>query len=646
MYMGNILRFIRTYPVVALTLGVGIVAGLTWAAGYPQAVQWIISIYAGSFVLWSAYDMVRDMMQGKFGLDVLAVIAIMATLAVGEYWASLVVVLMLSGGEALEDYAASKARSELTALLERTPTEAHLLSSNGEEPNIDRPTIDVPIDEVQIGDHLLVRPGDIVPVDCVLVSDEGSFDESSITGESLPVWLTKGDEVPSGATNGSDAVVIRTIRRSQDSQYQQIVRLVKESEDAKAPVVRLADRYAVPFTAVSIGIAAIAWIVSGDPVRFAEVLVLATPCPLLIAAPVAFMGGMSRSARAGVIVKGGAVLEQAARVKSVAFDKTGTLTEGKPEVVGLQPNAPFTADELLQMAASAEQYSSHVLASGIRQAGAEQKLQLLTVTDASEVHAQGVEARVGDHKLTVGRFGFVKNFAPNAYKATLGSGEAVVYVASDNQFVGAVILADQIRPEAKPVVDWLSRNGIENVAIFSGDSQHTAASVAAKIGITHVEGDLQPVDKVRLAADLEPKPTMMVGDGVNDAPVLAAADVGVAMGARGSTAAGEAADAVILKDTLTLVPDLITISRDTLRVAFTAIWIGIIISIGLMLVATTGAIPAIVGAGLQEVLDLVTILYALRALRGKLPELEPDTSEPRIKAEAQAYLRNDGHPER
>lgn len=635
--MRKTLGLTQRYPVVAMTLSVGIISGVVWALGAPNLVQWIITVYAGLFVLWSAYDMIRDMMRGHFGLDVLALMAITATLAVGEYWASLVVVLMLSGGEALEDYAANKARSELTALLERTPTEAHLLARSGEKPPADGQTTDIPVDEAQVGDLLLVRPGDTVPVDCQLVSDDGSFDESSITGESLPVWVTAGEEIPSGAINGPDAVIVRTVRRSADSQYQQIIRLVQESEDAKAPVVRLADRYAVPFTLVSLAIASVAWMVSGDPVRFAEVLVLATPCPLLIAAPVAFMGGMSRSARAGVIVKGGAVLEQAAHVKSVAFDKTGTLTEGKPVVVALQPAASFSSDDLLQMAASAEQYSSHVLASGIRNAGANRRMALLPVDDAHEIHAQGVEAQLGAQTLRVGRLGYVKEFAPDTYRAELQPGQAVVYVARDNEYVGAVILADQIRPEAAQVVHWLLDNGIENVAMFSGDSQHTAETVGTEIGITHVRGDLQPVDKVRLAAELEPEPTMMVGDGVNDAPVLAATDVGVAMGARGSTAAGEAADAVILKDSLVPLPSLITIARDTLKVALTAIWIGIVLSVALMLIATTGVIPAIVGAALQEVLDLVTILYALRALTGKLPEFKAKAPLSGTAAEARAY---------
>lgn len=616
--MTRIITFFKRYPVVAATLVVGLAAGVLLGLGQPGVSRLIITLYAGAFAAWSAYDMVRDMLRGHFGLDVLALVAIISTLAVGEQWASLVVVLMLSGGEALEDFAAGRARSELTALLDRSPTVAHVLSGNQDDQSA---TVDVDVDTVEVGDLLLVRPAEVVPVDCELMSEFGTFDQSSITGESLPVTLKTGDEIPSGSTNGSSSVIVRTLHRSADSQYQQIIRLVQESEKSKAPVVRLADRFAVPFTIISVVIAGVAWAISGDPVRFAEVLVLATPCPLLIAAPVAFMGGMSRSAQAGIIVKGGAVLEQAARVKAVAFDKTGTLTRGKPEVIELRPAAGFTPEVLLRLAASAEQYSSHVLADGIRKAADEQGIALLPVQAAHETNADGITADSDEGLLTVGRFEFVAAAAPQTDGFEPLPGQVVVHVAQNADYIGAVILSDEVRPESAAVVEWLGNNGVEQVAMLTGDGPRTAALVAQQVGITHVNASLRPEQKVQVMAELQPRPTMMVGDGINDAPVLVASDIGVAMGARGSTAAGEAADAVILKDSLSRLPALISISRDTLKVALTAIWIGIVLSIALMLVATTGAIPAIVGAGLQEVLDLVTILYALRALTGRLPEI-------------------------
>ncbi len=620
--MKTAVSFFRRYPVVAMALVVLVVALALNANGQVRASHILIGVFAGLFAAWTAVDMVRDIMRGHFGLDILALLAIISTLLVGEYWASIIVVLMLSGGEALEDYAANRAQRELTALLDRSPTTAHRLPAGGS----DTDAVDVPVDQVEVGDTLLVLPAEIVPVDCELLSGSGSFDESSLTGESLPVSMVAGDEIPSGAVNGAQAVRVRALKRSSDSQYQQIIRLVEESENAKAPVVRLADRFAMPFTITALIIGGLAWWISGTPVRFVEVLVLATPCPLLIAAPVAFMGGMSRSAKAGIIVKGGAALEQAAQVASVAMDKTGTITDGRPIMEEAIPADGVSRDELLLLAGSAEQYSSHVLASGIRQGALSAGLKLLTASQAAEDTGQGVEATFGDQVVRVGRFSYVKEVAPEVNRTPLEPGHVAVYVSSGHKYLGKIVLADHVRSESADVVAWLHDNRIKNVVMVTGDGEGTAQQVANQVGISTVFSALRPADKVKIVEEMEPKPTMMIGDGVNDAPVLAVADVGVAMGARGSTAAGEAADAVILQDSLVGVPTLISISRHTVRVALTAIWLGIILSIALMLIATTGVIPAVVGALLQEVLDLVAILYALRALTGpklELPKVRP-----------------------
>ena len=609
----RILRLLGRYPVVWLTVIVLIVVLSLEAAGVTRVTTWIAVVYVGVVVAWTLVGMIRDVLHGHVGLDILAVVAMVATLAVGEYVASLVIVLMLSGGEALEDYADRRAKRELTALLDRSPRVAHVLV----HPDSDSDEVqDADADDVRIGDVVLVRPAELVPVDGTLLSDEGSFDESSLTGESLPVHHTTGDEVLSGSVNGSHAVRIRALRRSRDSQYQQIIELVKQAETERAPTVRLADRFAVPFTAISLVIAGTAWAVSGDPTRFAEVLVLATPCPLLIAAPVAFLGGLSRSAKAGVIVKGGAVLEQLARARSAAFDKTGTLTEGRPDLVDIEPATGFDADELLALAASAEQYSSHVLATGIRRAAADRGIPLRPAADASEVATNGVTAVIDGRTVVVGKPSYVQSLAPDTVRRSIDSGEVAAYVAVDGRFAGALILADDPRPESKAVVSWLREHGVERIAMLTGDTRTTADAVARGVGITDVHAELLPAEKVHLSGGMTPRPVLMVGDGVNDAPVLAAADVGIAMGAKGATAAGEAADAVVLKDSLLGVADAVSIGRHTLRVAYVAIWIGIGLSIGLMLVATTGVIPAVAGALIQEGVDLATILYALRALSG------------------------------
>ncbi|WP_314505910.1 heavy metal translocating P-type ATPase [uncultured Microbacterium sp.] len=622
--MRRILHLLARYPAITITVVVGVGVLALDLAEMEGASRWVATLYVSGFIVWTLVGMVRDVMRGHVGLDVLAVVAMVATLAVGEYVAALIIVLMLAGGEALEDYAGRRAKKELTALLDRSPRIAHVIVHGGSTESDE--VRDTGADEVAIGDVLLVRPAEIVPVDGVLLTDTGTFDESSLTGESLPVSLSAGQEVLSGAINGSRAVRIRATRRSADSQYQQIVALVRDAQESRAPVVRLADRFAIPFTAVALAIAGAAWGISGDPARFAEVLVLATPCPLLIAAPVAFLGGLSRAARTGIIIKGGAVIEQLAQVRSAAFDKTGTLTRGRPDLVAVRPAAGFDADEVLRLAASAEQYSSHVLADGIRRAAEERGLRIERATDAREVATNGVTAVIGARTVVVGKPAYVAALAPDTERADLRTGQAGAYVALDGRFAGVLVLADDVRPESRAVIDWLGTHGVERVVMLTGDAASTAASIAQAVGIAQVHAELLPPEKVHLAAQLQPRPVLMVGDGVNDAPVLAAADIGIAMGAKGATAAGDAADAVILKDSLDQVVDAVSICRHTLRVAYTAIWIGVAISVALMLVATTGVIPAVAGALIQELVDLTTILYALRALTGPESGLVLDRS--------------------
>ena len=617
--MVRLLTALTRYSVIAVTIAVALAVLVLHVAGFAEAGRWLAIGYVSVIVAWTAGDMARDVMRGNFGLDVLALVAMVATLLVDEYVASLIIVLMLSGGEALEDYAARRARRELTALLDRSPQVAHLIVDP--ENDASSEVRDVAADDVEVGDVLLIRPGEIVPVDGELLDAEAAFDESSLTGESLPAPKETGAEVLSGSINGSRAVRIRALRRSGDSQYQQIVALVSQAQASKAPVVRVADRFAVPFTAVSLAIAGVAWWLSGDATRFAEVLVLATPCPLLIAAPVAFLGGMSRAAKAGVIVKGGAVMEQLARVRSAAFDKTGTLTQGRPQLVAVRAEPGFHADDVLALAASAEQYSSHVLAASIHRAATERELPIRPAEAADEVATNGVVATIGGRQVVVGKPAYVASLAPDTRRVELRSGETAAYVAVDGRFAGVLVLADHARPESPAVVTWLRAHGVRRVAMLTGDTQDTAAAIAADVGITEVHAELLPPDKVQVAARLRPRPVLVIGDGVNDAPMLAAADVGIAMGARGATAAGGAADAVLLQDSVTGVADAVSLGKHTLRTAYVAIWIGIALSVGLMLVATTGAIPAVAGALTQELVDLATIGYALRALAGPLARL-------------------------
>jgi heavy metal translocating P-type ATPase len=601
----------RRYPVVAATILIGLLGLLLWAIGLTIAVQWLFSGLGLVVVGIQGAGMIRRMRQGSFGVDLLAIMAIIATILVGEYVATLLIVLMLSGGAALEDYAAGRAQRELNALLDRVPQIAHLLRDGSSEVE------DVPATLVQIGDVLLVRPAEIVPVDADLVSAAAAFDESSLTGESLPVERHAGDAVLSGSINGQAAATVRATALAADSQYQQIVALVAEAAASKAPVVRLADRYAVPFTAVALLIAGLAWFVSGDPVRFAEVLVVATPCPLLLAAPVAFMGGMSRAARNGIIVKGGGVLEKLARAQTVVFDKTGTLTYGTPTIARVSPEPGFTQTELLRLAASAEQYSSHVLAASVITAAELRDLTLLRTDTAEEVPAHGVTARFENTEVVVGKLAFVAEHAADAYPAELVGGELAIYLAVNGRYAGCIVASDQLRDNARATVQALDRLGVHESVMLTGDARPTANYIARQVGITRVRADCLPADKVDAVQAIRERPVIMVGDGVNDAPVLAVADVGIAMGAKGSTAASESADAVILLDDLSRAARAVGIGRDTVRIALQSIWLGIALSVGLMIVAAFGLIPATVGALLQELVDLATILNALRAIGGR-----------------------------
>lgn len=613
--MISVATAIKRYPIVAMTLLVAIVGGVLEGLGngdvvHPNSARWVLSVFALFVAAMQARDMLRNIMKGQVGIDALAIMAIVATVSVGEYWASLVIVLMLSGGEALEDYASGRASRELGALLKRAPQQAHRM--HGEDQQIE----DVSIGDVAIGDRLLVRPSEVVPVDGVLVSQSGIFDESSLTGESMPVDRNRGDALLSGALNGEAAVVMEATALAVDSKYQRIVALVTEATASRAPLVRLADRFALPFTIVSLIIAGLAWLISGDPVRFAEVLVVATPCPLLIAAPVAFMGGMSRASRYGIIVKGGGTLEQLSRARSVAFDKTGTLTHGDPTVVAVRPSATLDEDELLALVASAEQYSSHALASSIVAVARERGLTLRDATKAHEEATNGVVAVIDGRDVVVGKLAFVAAAAPDTRATQIKGGEMAVYVAVDGQFAGTILLSDRLRDNAKSTLKTLASLGIKRFLMLTGDATETATHVAAQVGITDVHAELLPEDKVRIVRSISPRPVIMVGDGVNDAPVLAVADVGIAMGANGATAASESADVILMVDDVSKAADAMAIGQRTMRVALQSIWLGIGLSVGLMLVAAAGLLPAIVGAALQEVVDLATILNALRALRG------------------------------
>lgn len=598
------------HPVVLLVVG-GLVLGVVFFfADMPAQLAAVAYVVVGVVIILTAIDMVRALRAGQWGLDILAVVAMIATLAVEEYLAGLIIALMLTGGEALEEMAAGRASRELDSLINRRPTFANVLDADGV--TVHRKSIA----EVEVGDVLIVRGNEVVPVDGSLLSQRAALDESSVTGEALPVTKHPGDEVISGTVNSTETFQLQATTTAEDSHYSKIVRLVEEAVESRAPMVRLADRYAVPFTVISLIVAGVAWWYSGDPVRFAEVLVVATPCPLLIGAPVSFMGGMSSAARANVIVKDGGTLERLSKVKSAAFDKTGTLTQGRPTVSRIAP-VHGSAEDTLRLAASAEQYSVHVFAEPIVAHARNENLELLAIETAEEIATNGVAATTsaGD-QVRVGKSSFIAEVAPSSEEFALNAGESAVYVSKNNELVGVIVLADPLRHASTATLQWLSEHGVEQMVMVTGDMEDTAQAIAQEVGFDRAEvfSSMSPTDKVKVVQRM-PAPTLMVGDGINDAPILATADVGIAMGARGATAASESADAVITSENIARLADVVHISKRTVSIALQSIWFGMAVSIGLMAIAAFGYLPATFGALLQEVVDIVAIVIALRALR-------------------------------
>lgn len=590
--------------------GIAILAAiLQWGFGLPLYAQIVVTIAGAVVTISMLIEMIKKMIHGDFGVDILAVTAIVATLAVGDYWASMIILLMLIGGDSLEDYANRKANSELKSLLDNSPEQAHRLNGDQVE--------DIKADSVKVDDVLLIRPGELVPVDGRVLEGDSSLDESSLTGESVPVEKTVGDQVLSGSVNTEGMLKVVAERTAANSQYQQLIHLIQQAENDPGRFVRLADRYAIPFTIVAYVLAGIAWWMSKDPVRFAQVLVVASPCPLILAAPVAFVSGMGRSSRNGIVVKTGDSIEKLATAKTMAFDKTGTLTQGNLTVDQVKPADHFTSDEVLQLAVSVEQNSGHVIAQSITNYALDHQIKLITTNEVKEVTGNGLQAMVNDHLVKVGKLIFVTDD-----QAIKPLNQTASYVSVDGQYAGCITLEDQLRPETIRTISELHQLKINNQMMLTGDQEETAKRIGQEIGFDQVAANLLPADKISRIKALTPdqRPAVMVGDGVNDAPVLKTADVGIAMGARGSTAASESADIVIMTYNFEKVASAVLIARDTLKVAKQSVLIGIFICIGLMLICMTGWIPAIIGALLQEVIDTVCILWSLKARTGqKLP---------------------------
>lgn len=667
--------------------------------GNPGFGQWLIIALVLIIVADTVRGMIDDLRHGQVGVDVLAVVAILSTVAVAEYWASWAVTLMITSGEAIEEYAQAKAERSLTALMEAAPQTAHVVNLPGVGRGSAADKGDssdgfrrvgsasaaaaahrfdtVPVEQVQLGDVLMVLPGETVPVDGELLSGTATLDLSNINGEPVPREVFAGARVMSGAVNGSTALTMRATQVAADSQYQRILELVASAQESRPAVVKTADRLAVPFTVLSLVIAGVAWAVSGVPTRFAQVLVLATPCPLLIAAPVAYIAGTGRLAAAGVLIKAQDVLENLGRVTQVFFDKTGTLTVKQPQVVRVEmlpgAAAQLDGDHVLMMAGVVESYSVHILSKGIAKAGTEAMARLRrqsendgrpcpesdavwfgvgrehpVVKGINEEAGKGVSGEVNGHVVRVGRLSFAAagkdgfltagNADPTGPRhdprpgteAAGGTEEDILtrfgllqpdemasYVSIDGRLIARIVLRDVPRANARTALAKLHALGVARLAMLTGDKRASADIIANEVGIDEVHAELFPEDKVaavKSAAEDGNAVTMMVGDGVNDAPVLAVADIGVAMTDGTSTAASESAQVVIMTDDIAAVPRAIAIARRTKRVMLQAVIVGLALAVIGMIVAAFDLIPVVVGAFLQEAIDVVSILWALTAL--------------------------------
>lgn len=590
--------------VIVRLFGLSEIAAICWAATTILA------------LLTLAGSTISALRHGRIGVDIIALLAMVGALLLGQYLAGAVIALMLAGGQALEHFADRRARRELSSLVQRAPRVAYRYK--------EEKLTAIPVDDVGIGDLLLVRPGEVVPVNGVVAGSTAILDESALTGEAVPVERRDGERVRSGTVNAMrEPFKMRAGALARDSTYAGIVRLVEQAQASKAPLIRLADQYSVWFLPIAVGAAILAWLISGQPMRALAVLVVATPCPLILAAPVAIVSGISRAARRGIIVKGGGALETLARCVVLVLDKTGTVTGGSPVITDIETFGNYSADELLRFAASLDQVSPHVLAGPILKAAHERRLTLSFPENVKEELGAGIRGAVDGHLIALGRRSWVLGGQPppaalrRLRRRTALEGSSSVVIAVDHKVAGALVLEDPVRTDAPLALRSLRHLGFRKIILLTGDHEDVANIVGDVLGVDRVFAERSPAEKVASVEESRRDGmTVMVGDGINDAPALAAADVGVALGARGATASSEAADIVLLVDRIDRLTDAVQIARRSRRIALESIFAGMGLSGIAMIVAGLGLLPPVAGALLQEVIDVLVILNALRALGG------------------------------
>jgi heavy metal translocating P-type ATPase len=596
-----------------LTVAVGgLVAGLAlaFAMGRPELAStvWMVGVVPVLAAL--LIEILRSLTRGEVGLDIVAALSMTAALLFGETLAAAVVAVMYSGGTFLESFAEGRARREMRDLLSRVPRTATRHRNGGLE--------EVPLDDIVPGDRLLIRQGDVVPVDGTVASPSAFLDTSALTGESLPQRLADGGEAMSGSTNAGDAFDLTATHEAKDSTYAGIVRLVEQAQSSKAPMSRLADRWSLGFLLVTVAIAFAAFWFTGDPIRAVAVLVVATPCPLILAVPVALVAGLSRAAHYGVLIKGAGPLEAMARAHTLILDKTGTLTDGRPQIVSIDTQNGMSADEVLRLAAALDQATKHPVAQAIVAAARERGLSLPVPGKVTETPGEGLTGTVDGRSVVVGGHDFVINHvgATSVDNPALAAGSVLVAVGIDGRLAGHLVMADPLRDGTLDMLAGLRRQGVSRILLATGDRQEVADRVTAGLGLDGIRAGLTPDQKVLLVlTERKRGPVMMVGDGVNDAPALAAADIGVAMGARGAAASAEAADVVLLVDRVDRLGPGVEIARGARRIALESVVAGIGLSVVGMVAAAFGYLTPVQGALIQEVIDVAVILNALRALR-------------------------------
>jgi heavy metal translocating P-type ATPase len=598
------------WTLLGATLAALVAGGGAWLAGAPGVADfcWIAGTVAA--IVPSVWWVIAGLRNGKFGVDVLAVLSLVGALAVREYLAGALIAVMLATGQALDAAAERRATKDLRALLDRVPRTAR--RRIGDDVEV------VELEAISVDDIVIVGPGEVLPVDGVVQSEYALIDDSALTGEPLQVRYERDEQVRSGSLNAGGGMEMKASATAADSTYAGIVRLAQQAAAESAPIVRIADRVAAWFVPLALAIAGGAWLLSGSATRAVAVLVVATPCPLLLAAPVAIVSGLSRTSRIGVLVRGGGPLETLGRATTLVLDKTGTLTSGRPRGTDVVTAPGWTVNEVLGLAASADQLSPHVLAAAIVDEARARGLTLSMPTDVDEEAGTGVSALVDGRRVHVGNLAVdgEADWAASVLSRAGLDGAVVAWVRVDGQLAGAILLADPLRPDAPRTLRRLRAAGVTRVVMLTGDRPAPARQIGTVLGLDDVAAQQSPVDKVaRVRAESELAVTAMVGDGVNDAPALAAADVGIAMGARGSTASSEAADIVLTADRLDRLADAMLIARRSRRIAIQSSVVGMGLSLVAMGFAAVGWLPPAAGALLQEGIDLAVILNALRALK-------------------------------